>query len=91
MHARAGTRARKNHRGGRYPAGRSSFPVNVGVCVAGGSEPRFSLEARWRFGDRQPGNDDGGNKLAVGTLPGIEWAIVDTVNIQPEFPVVTTR
>jgi len=48
----------------------------------------LSREARWRFGDRQPGNDDG-NKL--GTLPGIEWAIVDTVNIQPEFPVATTR
>jgi len=27
----------------------------------------------------------------VASLPGIEWAIEDTVNIQPGFPVATMR
>lgn len=32
-----------------------------------------------------------GNKNPAAGLPGIEWAIEDTVNIQPRFPVATVR
>lgn len=85
MHARA--------HGRRKVIGKRSVPF---------PEIRGEFSARevrgFRFRDasmrpRRPGNADGrvGATKPAAALPGIEWAIEDTVNIQPGFPVATVR